>query len=179
MDAAELAALRASGALAETRLTPPPAVGSPAARREASSPFAAPEVAARVPRAPAVAAPAPSAAQPAASTSASNIELTISSGEHLRVAGRGVIGRDPAEAPGAYAHRITLADTEKLLSRAHLEFGLDGNGQFWISDLHSTNGVTIERAGQAPQRCLPGYRVVIQPGDRVTFGGRILTISAR
>ena len=75
--------------------------------------------------------------------------------------------------------RITLADTEKLLSRAHLEFGLDGNGQFWISDLHSTNGVTIERAGQAPQRCLPGYRVVIQPGDRVTFGGRILTISAR
>jgi len=95
------------------------------------------------------------------------------------VAGRGVIGRDPAEAPGSYAHRITLADTEKLLSRAHLEFGLESNGQFWISDLHSTNGVVLERAGQAPQRCLPGYRVAIQPGDRVAFGGRVLTISAR
>jgi pSer/pThr/pTyr-binding forkhead associated (FHA) protein len=90
-----------------------------------------------------------------------------------------VIGRDPSEAPGAYAHRITLADTEKLLSRAHIEFGLEGNGQFWISDLHSTNGVTVERKGQAPQRCLPGYRVVIRPGDRVTFGSRILTISTR
>jgi len=174
MDAVELAALRASGALAETRSTPPPAVGSPAARREAKSPFAGPDAASRPARAPAVAASAP-----VASASVSNIELTISSGEHLRVAGRGVIGRDPSEAPGAYAHRITLADTEKLLSRAHLEFGLEGNGQFWISDLHSTNGVTVERKGQSSQRCLPGYRVVIQPGDRVTFGGRILTISAR
>jgi pSer/pThr/pTyr-binding forkhead associated (FHA) protein len=136
-----------------------------------ASPFAAPAAAspARSPRTP----------SPAPTPHASNIELTLSSGEHLRVAGRGVIGRDPAEAPGAYAHRITLVDTEKLLSRAHLEFGLEADGQFWISDLHSTNGVTIERAGQAPQRCLPGYRVVIQPGDRVTFGGRILTISAR
>ena len=171
MDAAELDALHASGAPAETRLTPPPAVGSPAARRATASPFAAPDPAARAPRTPQPAAP------PAAA--ASNIELQLSSGEHLRVAGRGVIGRDPSEAPGAYAHRITLADTEKLLSRAHLEFGVEGNGQFWISDLHSTNGVTVERSGQSAQRCLPGYRVVIQPGDRVTFGGRILTISAR
>ncbi|HEY4225154.1 MAG TPA: FHA domain-containing protein [Pseudolysinimonas sp.] len=170
MDADELAALRASGALAETRLTPPPAVGSPAARRATASPFAGPDAASRPARAEhPVAAPA---------AVASNVELQLSSGEHLRVAGRGVIGRDPSEAPGAYAHRITLADTEKLLSRAHLEFGLEGNGQFWISDLHSTNGVVVERAGQAPQRCLPGYRVVIQPGDRVMFGGRILTITA-
>ena len=161
---------------AETRLTPPPAVGSPGARRApATSPFAAQEGSA----------PRPSRARsdatppPAAAAVPSNIELTLSSGEHLRVAGRGVIGRDPAEAPGSYAHRITLADTEKLLSRAHLEFGLEGNGQFWISDLHSTNGVVLERAGQAPQRCLPGYRVAIQPGDRVTFGGRVLTITAR
>jgi len=171
VDTADHAALRASGALAETRLTPPPAVGSPAARRVAESPFAAPAAAtpARPPRAPA----------PAPMPHASNIELSLSGGEHLRVAGRGVIGRDPAEASGLYAHRITLVDTEKLLSRAHLEFGLEADGQFWISDLHSTNGVTVERAGQGLQRCLPGYRVVIQPGDRVMFGGRTLTISAR
>jgi hypothetical protein len=37
----------------------------------------------------------------------------------------------------------------------------------------------LERPGQAAQRCLPGYRVAIQPGDRVAFGGRILTISTR
>jgi pSer/pThr/pTyr-binding forkhead associated (FHA) protein len=109
----------------------------------------------------------------------SNIDLTLSSGEHLRVAGRGVIGRDPSEATGSYAHRITLADTEKLLLRAHLEFGVESGGQFWISDLHSTNGVVLERSGHAPQRCLPGFRVAIQPGDRVAFGGRILTISTR
>jgi hypothetical protein len=173
VDAAELAALRASGALAETRLTPPPAVGSPAALRATASPFAAPDAASRAPRTP------PPATAPAPAAVASNIELQLSSGEHLRVVGRGVMGRDPSEAEGPYAHRITLTDTEKLLSRAHLEFGLEGNGQFWISDLHSTNGVVVERAGQAPQRCLPGYRVVIQPGDRVTFGGRILTITAR
>lgn len=160
---------------AETRLTPPPAVGSPGARRmPTASPFAAPERSApRPPRERSDAAPL----APAGAVS-SNIELTLSSGEHLRVAGRGVIGRDPGEAPGSYAHRITLADTEKLLSRAHLEFGLEGNGQFWISDLNSTNGVVLERAGQV-QRCLPGYRVAIQPGDQVVFGGRILTISIR
>jgi hypothetical protein len=171
MDDAEFAALRASGALAETRLTPPPAVGSPAARRSPATPsFSAPDAAPRPARGPRVAAtPAPVA---------SNLELVLSSGERLRVAGRGVIGRDPSEAAGAYAHRLALPDTEKLLSRAHLEFGVESNGSFWIADLHSTNGVAVERAGQAPQRCLPGYRVVIQPGDRVTFGGRILTVEA-
>ena len=154
---------------AQTRLTPPPAVGSPGARRShGAGPGAVRANAARA-----------AAQAPAPAPVASNIEVTISSGEHLRVAGRGVVGRDPSEAPGSYAHRITLADTEKLLSRAHLEFGVESNGQFWISDLHSTNGVTVERTGQAPQRCLPGYRVVIQPGDQVAFGGRILTISAR
>lgn len=163
---------------AETRLTPPPAVGSPRARRApVSSPFAAHEGSAPRPSRARSDATAPST--PALAAALSNVELTLSSGEHLRVAGRGVIGRDPAEAPGSYAHRITLADTEKLLSRAHLEFGLESNGQFWISDLHSTNGVVLERAGQAPQRCLPGYRVAIQPGDRVAFGGRVLTITAR
>ena len=171
MDPIELAELRSSGSLAETRVTPPPAVGCPAARRATASPFAAPDAAARAARPPQ---PSPAPVGPA-----SNIELHLSSGERLRVAGRGVVGRDPSEAPGSYAHRITLADTEKLLSRAHLEFGVEGNGQFWISDLHSTNGVTVERRGQVPQRCLPGYRVVIQPGDRVAFGGRILTTTAR
>jgi hypothetical protein len=171
MDDAELTRLRDSGALAETRLTPPPAVGSPGARRSPTAPtFSAPDAAPHPARDP----------RPAATPTplASNLELVLSSGERLRVAGRGVIGRDPSEAPGAYAHRLSLADTEKLLSRAHLEFGLESNAQFWISDLHSTNGVVVERGGQAPQRCLPGYRVVIQPGDRVAFGGRSLTIEA-
>ncbi len=171
-----LAALRAGESLAAVRLTPPPAVGSPRARRLPSpSAFSAGESAPRPARRPGVD-HAPIAATTAV---ASNIELLLSSGERLRVTGRGVIGRDPSEAPGAYTQRLALADTDKLLSRAHLEFGLESNGQFWISDLHSTNGVAVERASQAPQRCLPGYRVVIQPGDRVTFGGRILTIEAR
>jgi hypothetical protein len=171
VDDVELARLRSSGALAETRVTPPPAVGSPAARRAPVTPtFMAPDAAPHPARSPRVA--------PAPVTLASNLELVLSSGERLRVAGRGVIGRDPAEAAGAYAHRLALSDTEKLLSRAHLEFGVESNGSFWITDLHSTNGVAVERAGQAPQRCLPGFRVVIQPGDRVTFGGRILSIEA-
>jgi hypothetical protein len=172
MNESELAALRGSGALAETRVTPPPAVGSPAARRApAASAFAAPDAAPRAPRG--TADPPPAASGP------SGRELVLSSGERIPVTGRGVIGRDPAEAAGAYLQRIAIADTDKLLSRAHLEFGLDASGQVWISDLHSTNGVLLQRAGQAPQRCLPGYRVVIQPGDRVTFGGRILTIETR
>jgi hypothetical protein len=175
MDDAELAALRASGALAETRRTPPPAVGSAAARRTPSTPtFSAPDAASRSPRESRPAAASTPVASPI--PIASNVELQLSSGERIRVGGRGVIGRDPSEAPGAYAHRLTLTDTEKLLSRAHLEFGLESNGSFWISDLHSTNGVSVQRAGQAPQRCLPGYRVVIQPGDLVSFGGRILSI---
>jgi hypothetical protein len=171
MDDAELARLRDSGALAETRITPPPAVGSPAARRSPVAPsFSSPDAAPRPTRQPRVA--ATTAPHP------SNLELVLSSGERLRVSGRGVIGRDPSEAPGAYGHRLALPDTEKLLSRAPLEFGVERNGSFWISDLHSTNGVAVERAGQAPQRCLPGYRVMIQPGDRVTFGGRNLSIEA-
>ena len=175
MDDAELSRLRDAGALAETRRTPPPAVGSPAARRTPSLPaFSAPDAASQPSRA-----PRETRVSPAPTPVASNVELVLSSGERLLVAGRGVIGRDPSEAQGAYSHRLALADTDKLLSRAHLEFGLESNGQFWISDLHSTNGVVVETPGQSAQRCLPGYRVVIRPGERVTFGGRILTIERR
>ena len=155
----DIAALRFDGSLAATRRTPPPRPGSG--------------------RAPAAAPATPREGAPAAAAAPSDIELIVSTGEHLRVAGRGVLGRDPAETPGPYLHRVGLADTGKLLSRAHLEFGLEQNGQFWISDLHSTNGVFLERPGQAKQRCLPGYRVVIEPGDLVEFGGRTLRIERR
>jgi hypothetical protein len=161
------------GPPAETRMTPPPAVGSGVPRR-ATPPAGTP---ARAPRA----APGQIALDKAAGAVAANsgFVLAFSSGERIPVSGRGVIGRDPSEISGPYVQRIPLADTDKLLSRAHLEFGLDGSGSLWISDLHSTNGALVERKGQAPQRCLPGYRVAIQPGDRVTFGGRILTIESR
>ncbi len=159
MDEAELARLRFDGALAATRITPPPRPGSG--------------------RAPAAPVSVPRAEEAAPAATPSNVELLVSSGEHVRVAGRGVLGRDPSETPGAYVHRIALADTDKLLSRAHLEFGLEPNGQFWVSDLHSTNGAFLERPRQERQRCLPGYRVVIEPGDVVSFGGRTLRIERR
>ncbi|HXR44969.1 MAG TPA: FHA domain-containing protein, partial [Pseudolysinimonas sp.] len=143
-------------ALAATRVTPPPRPGSG--------------------RAPAAAVAVPRGSGPEPVAAPSNVELIVSSGEHIRVAGRGVIGRDPSETAGAYVHRIALTDTDKLLSRAHLEFGLEPDGQFWVSDLHSTNGAFLERPRQQPQRCLPGYRVVMQPGDLVSFGGRTLRI---
>lgn len=82
-----------------------------------------------------------------------------------------VIGRDPVgqhgETPAA------IVDSSRSLSKTHARFIAGYTPS--VEDLHSTNGVLIERAG-VPVAVPPGQPVTLRPGDEVVCGTRRLTV---
>lgn len=108
--------------------------------------------------------------------------LSFDVGQRVEVSGRGVIGRNPQDPRAAgsqgvsepLAHVIPLEDPQRSISKTHLEFGLAGTS-FWVTDLHSTNGVhIIDSHGE--RRLDPGVSTVVPPGTTVRFGERTFTL---
>lgn len=85
-----------------------------------------------------------------------------------------VIGRDPVGQHGETPAAID--DTSRSLSKTHARF-IAGYSPS-VEDLHSTNGVRIERAG-VPVAVPPGQAVTLRPGDEVLCGTRRLTIEVQ
>ncbi len=133
------------------------------------------------PMAPAAPAPMTPDAIPAAETvnrsRAIGYELVLSDGSHHPLDGRRVIvGRAP-RSDSADVQLLSLVDGSGQLSKSHAE--LTRSGDLWfITDLHSTNGVITSVQGAAPARlaagaCVPvvgefqlgGVRGMIRPID--------------
>ncbi len=133
------------------------------------------------PMAPAAPAPMTPDAIPAAETvnrsRAIGYELVLSDGSHHPLDGRRVIvGRAP-RSDSADVQLLALVDGSGQLSKSHAE--LTRSGDLWfITDLHSTNGVITSVQGGAPARlaagaCVPvvgefqlgGVRGMIRPID--------------
>ncbi len=85
-----------------------------------------------------------------------------------------VIGRDPVGQNGETPAAID--DSSRSLSKTHARF-IAGYSPS-VEDLHSTNGVRIERAG-VPVAVPPGQAVTLRPGDEVVCGTRRLTIEVQ
>lgn len=100
--------------------------------------------------------------------------LTWDDGTVLELAAPTVIGRDPVGAAGDLARG--LADASLSLSKTHARLvpGLSPT----IEDLHSTNGVRIDRAGQAVD-VPPGTPTALRTGDRVVCGMRTAAVEVR
>jgi len=93
--------------------------------------------------------------------------LTWDDGTVLEAASPTVIGRDPLST-GADA-AAALDDPTRSLSKTHARFspGLSPT----VEDLHSTNGVRIERSGETIP-VAPGQPVALRHGDDVFCGTR-------
>jgi serine/threonine protein phosphatase PrpC len=101
--------------------------------------------------------------------------LEVDDGSAVRVRGAGLIGRDPAPAPGdRFEHLITLTDDTLSVSRTHLEFGIGESG-LWIRDRSSTNGSVIEMNGHRAA-VPPGMRVVAPAGSTIHIGAHHVTV---
>ncbi len=85
-----------------------------------------------------------------------------------------VIGRDPVGQHGETPAAID--DSSRSLSKTHARF-IAGYSPS-VEDLHSTNGVRIERAG-VPVAVPPGQAITLRPGDEVVCGTRRLTIEVQ
>lgn len=89
-----------------------------------------------------------------------------------------VIGRDPhgSEAARSGFHPVTIDDPAGLTSRAHLEVRIV-DGQVFVVDLNSTNGVFVrDRSQHSWTRLVPWHPTTWQPGAYVRVGGRILRL---
>ncbi|WP_105567538.1 FHA domain-containing protein [Microbacterium halophytorum] len=123
--------------------------------------------------------PEPSSEQRAAAASydtvvdgeAADPRLVWDDGEELALAGRVVVGRNPNDEDGATV--VAVRDETLSLSKTHFEIELAG-GEARLIDRHSTNGVTIVRAGE---RIIaePGVPTPLRAGDALEMGDRIAT----
>lgn len=111
----------------------------------------------------------------ASAPAAAEVWLDVDDGTVLEVRGRGLVGREPAATDGPTVHHLVpLNDDTLLMSRTHLEFGLDESG-LWIRDCHSRNGSKIA-VGESRMPLEPGMRVRAPSGSTVFVGGRRLTV---
>lgn len=98
--------------------------------------------------------------------------FTWDDGTRVSVSRRTVFGRNPAPEEGATL--VPVRDETLSLSKTHFEAAAETSGG-WVMDRHSTNGMTIVRAGQRIA-CPAGQRVPVRLGDAIEIGDRIVTI---
>ncbi|HEY5224179.1 MAG TPA: FHA domain-containing protein [Microbacteriaceae bacterium] len=102
--------------------------------------------------------------------------LSASTGERIIVTGSGLLGRRPMAQPGEiFAQMVSIADTQRSVSKTHLEFGID-TGELWVCDRYSANGTVIRLPGGVPRICEPGRRYRVQRGARVDIGDQYLDV---
>jgi pSer/pThr/pTyr-binding forkhead associated (FHA) protein len=165
------------------KIGPPPGWQAPAPQAPASSPAIAPPPVTTPPTPapsvePAVAQRAP-AAGPAAeetvrvSRSRHFMILTWDDGTHTRVYVPTLIGRNPK--PTAQERAVSIPDTTSSLSKTHARLDVTGQSPS-IQDLHSTNGVHVQRGGERFPVSTE-TATALQPGDVLIFGLRSATVS--
>lgn len=81
-----------------------------------------------------------------------------------------VLGRNPstpASLPEGAA--VTVDDPARSISKTHLAIG-SADGQYWVVDLHSTNGTRVARPDGTSEVLAAGVRTTLPEGSTVLFG---------
>lgn len=98
--------------------------------------------------------------------------VALSTGVVVPVDGVLLIGRAPqaARAPeGVRTRTVAVPSPTQDISRTHAELRVE-NGRVLVTDLFSTNGVTVTSGGLPPRKLSAGEAVVISPGEVVDLG---------
>ena len=131
--------------------TPPPPPVAPPAVAVPTTPVAVPAV------------PAHTEAPPQWS-------LTMHDGSVRYVSGTLLLGRDPARVEGwASAGLMVINDPEKTISKTHAAIDCSGD-EFFIVDLHSTNGVAIIAPDGTETVADDGVRTAVAVGSDIELG---------
>ncbi|MDR5700002.1 FHA domain-containing protein [Agromyces aerolatus] len=146
---------------------------------ERSLPSFTPSTAA-VPVAPAAEPVAP-AAEPVAPAALQAPEAWLLTGEgpvEYAITGRALLGRAPdlAASPAADAQAVAVHDPARTVSKTHALVQPD-DGVLLVTDLHSTNGVRVERGGDSSE--IPaGGTIGVGVGDVLVLGEYRMLVSA-
>jgi len=96
--------------------------------------------------------------------------LTLHDGSVVHATGTLLLGRDPGRvARWESASLVTISDPEKSVSKTHAAIETIG-GEFWITDLHSTNGVSVFSADGAETVLEPDVRSPVESGWSIELG---------
>jgi hypothetical protein len=101
--------------------------------------------------------------------------LRLSNGQVVVLDRTVVIGRRPrsTRVTGTdLPHLVAVDSPQQDISRSHVEVRAEGDS-ILVTDLHTTNGTTLLRAGADPVRLHPGERTVVVAGDVIDLGDGI------
>lgn len=106
----------------------------------------------------------------AAPRAVESVELVIGSGQRMRVTGKVVLGRQPADTARTMGARsVPVPDDTRSVSRVHLFLEVEG-GKVTVADAGSANGSRLQRGGTMYQLESGGAPVQAAPGDVVWLG---------
>ncbi len=113
---------------------------------------------------------APVAVAPAPARTLTSVELVLSDGQRMRVDGKTVLGRQPADTARTMGARsVPVPDTTRSVSRVHLFLDLV-DGRLTVADAGSANGSRLQRGEVLHQLEVGGSAVMAMPGDVVWLG---------
>nr|BFF09415.1 hypothetical protein GCM10025699_07180 [Microbacterium flavescens] len=101
--------------------------------------------------------------------------IRVSSGQVVTLDRTVVIGRRPRSTRVSgtdLPHLVAVDSPQQDISRSHVELRVEGDS-IVATDLHTTNGTTLIRAGVDPMRLHPGEGTVVVPGDVIDLGDGI------
>jgi hypothetical protein len=101
--------------------------------------------------------------------------IRVSSGQVVTLDRTVVIGRRPRSTRVSgtdLPHLVAVDSPQQDISRSHVELRVEGDS-IVATDLNTTNGTTLLRAGVDPMRLHPGEATVVVPGDVIDLGDGI------
>ncbi len=104
--------------------------------------------------------------------------VVLPTGARVPVDGALLVGRNPVRFdPWTSAALLPVDDPARSVSKTHAVFEASGEG-LRITDLHSTNGVSVLDPAGATTVLAPGASASVAPGATVLLGGYRLQVAA-
>ncbi|WP_264031963.1 FHA domain-containing protein [Cellulosimicrobium sp. SH8] len=104
--------------------------------------------------------------------------VLVSTGQAVELDRPVVVGRRPRTPRSQAAdlpRLVTVPSPQQDISRSHLEITLEG-WHVLVSDMATTNGTTLLRAGQPPRRLHPSEPVLVVDGDVADLGDGVTLV---
>ncbi|MFE6237291.1 FHA domain-containing protein [Cellulosimicrobium sp. NPDC057862] len=104
--------------------------------------------------------------------------VLVSTGQTVELDRPVVVGRRPRTPRSQAAdlpRLVTVPSPQQDISRSHLEITLEG-WHVLVSDMATTNGTTLLRAGQPPRRLHPSEPVLVVDGDVADLGDGVTLV---
>lgn len=95
--------------------------------------------------------------------------LVLADGQSIPVTGSIVLGRDPAPVTRRAATMVSVQDPARSVSKSHALIELI-DSTLWITDLHSTNGVSLVDASGERTPLDPGIRAALTDRQSLALG---------